>query len=310
MAISSTRYNQLREEFIPVKKKIDDVDRKYSLDYVEPTLDMPESLDLPLLEYVEKSEQQLRNLADEQTYASYLSGVNRLNSSKASKMLRLDSKALALEEKTRLKLAELLNKLNKEVENVNFKITNAGMLFSSVAERAKARLRQEYESNVEQSNQSAENDLEAIQAERDQTEENYNAALADLNTQRQALIQAAYDKLVDAEQDEQTRVIKYNNALTEKEKKYQMSRAKALEAARQAEYNRTYAARKLYQQMGAVGYEESVLWEKYNIFVSHFVNFTKREEALILIQGDGYVQGHLKQYYTTLLDWVNRNIPS
>ena len=310
MAISTARLEQLRNEFIPVKNKIDKIDRKYSLDYIEPVLDIPETLGLPYLEYVEKTDEQLRTLADEQTYASYIANVNKLNGSKAASELKIDKQLLALEEKTRIKLANLLADMNKEVDGVTAKITNAGMLFSTVAERVKADIRHNYEANVNETNLQADNERNALEQEREQTEQNYNEALAGLNEQRQAQITAAYNKLLENEREEKIRIDKYNNTVTEKEQKYQMSRAKALESARQAEYDRSFAAKKLYQQMGSVGYEESMLWEKYNVFVSHFANFTKREEALVLIQGDSYVQGHLKQYYSTLIDWVNRNVPA
>ena len=309
MAVSAERLAQLREQFIPTKNKIDDIDRKYSLDYVEPKLDMPESLDLPRLEYTPKTQDQLNKLAEEKTEAAYLSDVNRINSNKTYAMLRLDKQLLSLEEKTRLKLAKLLSKLNSELHNVNVKITNAGMLFSTVAERAKAELRSEYESKVAQCNESADNNRNVIEYERAQLEQRYDGELNGCQAERAAQIKQAYNKLLTDEQDEQTRVEKYNTSLDEKEKKYLYNRAKAVEQIRQAEYDRAYKAKKLYQEMGAVGYEENILWEKYNVFVAHFANFTSREEALTLIKCDSYVQGHLKQYYSTLVDWVTRNLP-
>lgn len=310
MAVSAARLEELRKDFESVKKKIDDVDRKYSLDYSAPILDMPERLDLPRLEYKAKSEGELKRLADEQTYAGYLVSLNRLDGGRAADMLKLDMKLLTLEEKCRVKIAELLNKLNNEIEDVDVKLTNAGMLFSTVAERVKIKLRRDYESKVEQNNASADNERNAVEAERERITASYNESLAALQAQRQAQTAAAYNKLVQSEQKEKTRVEKYNNSLDEKETKYLMSRAKALEAARQAEYDRAYKARKLAQQMGAVGYEQAILWEKYNLLTSYFSDFGKREEALILIQGDSYVQGHLKQYYSSLIDWVNRNVPA
>lgn len=137
MSISSSRLAQLREEFIPVKNQIDKIDRKYSLDYVEPLIDMPESLNLPLMERVAKTDEQLLELADEQTYASYLANLGRLNASNASNMLKLDKQQLALEEKTRVQIAQLLNNLNQSINDVNVRITNAGMLFSTVAKGSK-----------------------------------------------------------------------------------------------------------------------------------------------------------------------------
>lgn len=310
MAISVTRLNELLKEFEPVKVKIDDIDRKYGLDYCEPQMDMPESLDLPRLEYEPKSDEQLNRLADEQTYASYLANVNRLNVSNASANLRLDKRLSELEEKTRVKIATLHKKLNDELEDVNVKITNAGMLFSTVAERVKIKLRRACDADVEEANTRLDNDREAVETERASLNADHANALEDAENLRQAQIRQAYVKLAEDEQAQREKVEKYNNLLSEKETKYKMSYAKALEAARQAEYDRTYKAKKLYQQMGATGYEESKLWEKYNVFVSHFATFTKREEALALIQCDAYVQGHLKQYYSTLVDWVNRNVPA
>lgn len=270
---------------------------------------MPESLNLPRLDYVPKTDEELMRLADEQTLANYVSNVSRLSNSNASNMLRLDKQLLDIEERTRVKIAALVKALSQDVQNVNTKIANAGMLFSTVADRAKAKLQRECDANVEECSISAENQRQALQTEREQIEANYNEALTALDTQRQAQMQAAYNKLLASDRAEQTRVEKYNTALAEKETKYLASRAKAYEAARQAEYSRSFTAKKLYQQMGATGYEESMLWEKYNVFVNHFATFTKREEAFALINGDSYVSAHLKQYFSTLVDWVYRNVP-
>lgn len=310
MAVSATRLAELRAEFEKVKLKIDDIDRKYSLDYVEPQLNMPESLNLPPLSYEPKTEEQLTALAEEQTLASHLSALARLQSANAADMLRIDRQLSDSDEKTRIKIADLLKKLNDEIEDVQRRITNAGMLFSTVAERIKFKLRRQYEQDVNECNTQADNTRQSLETERTALNDKYNQSVLSLEQQRQARINGLITELTEKERDELEKVQKYNAVLSEKETKYQMSRAKALEAARQAEYDRAYKAKKLYQQMGAAGYEESVLWEKYNVFVAHFANFTKREEALILIQGDNYVQLHLKQYYSTLVEWVNRNVPA
>lgn len=310
MSVSASRLEQLRTEFIPVKNQIDKIDRKYSLDYNEPLVDMPESLDLPKLSFTPKTEQELRALADEQTYASYLAELRRLQSSKAANDSRIDKQIANLEERARETVAKLLKTLNEGTEDIKKKMTDYGLMFSTVFSRVQAQMESDYETKVNDANTSADNKRQALEDERQALEAKHEAALTTLQAQHQAQIDAAYTKLLNSQNAEKTRVDKYNTQLDEKEKKYLMARAKALESAKQAEYSRSFAARKLYQQMGAVGYEESMLWEKYNVFVKHFSNFTKREEALTLIQIDAYVQGHLKQYYSTLIDWVNRNVPA
>lgn len=310
MAVTGSRLNELRAQFEPTKKKIDEIDRKYSLDYVEPTLDMPESLNLPPFEYEQKSEQELLELANERAYSGYLSAVGRLQSANASNMLRLDKQLLNLEQQTRQRIADLITELNKELSSVNVKITNAGMLFSTTAERYKMKLRHKCEGDIDNLNAQADVKRQNVEAERSELNESYGKALLNADEQRQADVIQAYNNLLKNELAQREKAQKYNNLLSEKETKYQMARAKALENARQAEYERSYKAKKLYQEMGATGYEENMLWEKYNVLTAHFVNFTKREEALALIQYDSYVRGHLKQFYTTFIDWINRNVPA
>ena len=138
MAISADRLLQLQQEFVPVKNKIDQIDRKYSLDYNEPLLDMPESLDLPKLEYTPKSESELRAIADEQTYASYLAETRRLQKSNALNIAGIDKRIANSEEKTRAKIALLLQSLNERNKDIQTKMTNCGMLFSTVFSRIKA----------------------------------------------------------------------------------------------------------------------------------------------------------------------------
>jgi len=310
MAISSARLEQLRAEFVPVKNRVDDIDRKYSLDYVEPLLDMPESLNLPRLTYTPKTDEELRAQAAEQTEAWYLSDKIRLENGYNSDITRLNVKIMSIDTREREKQAEYLEEYNAGVEKLRKILNDNGMLFSTAVTKADNELRAEYDNKVSVNAQSAKKDRAEVETERKTVMSNYNSAIENLEKERAAKEQTAYNKLSQYDYAEQVRIQKYNSQLDEKEKKYLVTRAKALEAARQAEYDRTYAARKLYQQMGSVGYEESMLWEKYNVFVKHFANFTKREEALVLIEGDSYVRGHLKQYYSTLVDWVNRNVPA
>ena len=91
MAISSARMKELIAKYDVIKGKVEDIDRKYSLDYREPLLDMPESLGLTKLQYVPKTEEQLRAAAEERIAASYIAKQGRLNSSYAArnKVLRV-----------------------------------------------------------------------------------------------------------------------------------------------------------------------------------------------------------------------------
>lgn len=310
MAINSDRLAYLRAEFDKVKAQIDQIDRKYSLDYNEPLMDMPASLDLERLTFTPKSEQQLRMLANEQVYASYLEAMRRLDTGLSSDKIRIEQKLHSIEKNARTQQYKLLTVFNAQVAKMRKRLTDNGILFSTLITTQTEKYRKEYDAGLAESNTQADSERVAVQAQLTSVEEEYAAAKQGVENERNAKAQAVYNKLAQSQADEQERIDKYNTQLDEKEKKYLVTRAKALEQARQAEYNRSFAAKKLYQQMGATGYEETMLWEKYNVFVKHFANFTKREEALVLIQGDSYVRNHLQQYYSTLVDWVNRNVPA
>lgn len=309
MAISAARMEQLRQEFIPVKNKIDQIDRKYSLNFKEPVMEMPESLDLPKLEYVEKSEAELKEEADNKVKASYIAGMRSLENRYATKLANIEKRRQEAAEKARSDQVKYLADFTRETNALRQKLVDNGMLFSSVIDRMTARLRVEYEQNVTESNKTVEQKDLILADERESLDKSYYNEKDQLDKERAAKSVDEYNKLLKSEQNKLISIEKYNAQLDEKEKKYQMARAKALENARQAEYNRSFAAKKLYQQMGATGYEQAKLWEKYNVLTSHFANFTKREEAMTLIEADAYVQTHLQQYYTTLIDWVNRNVP-
>lgn len=309
MAVSATRLAQLIEEFKPVKGQIEQIDRKYSLDYVDPDLNMPESLDLPRIEFVPKTDEELNDLALEQVRPSYLADIRRAETARANGIAAIDRKRLTLEEKTRQTQAKYLAAFTAETTRVNNKMINNGLLYSSVLTAVKQKAQDDYESNVAESNAQAQAGMAIYDEEQQVVESNFNSAKLSVEQERDARQKAAYNKLKQKDEDERVRIEKYNNQLEEKETKYKFNRARSLELIRQAEYNRAYAARKLYQQMGSVGYEEAMLWEKYNVFLRHFGAFNKREEALTHIQIDNYVRGHLKQNYDMLVDWINRNVP-
>lgn len=310
MAISADRLEQLRQEFIPVKNRIDQIDRKYSLDYKEPLMDMPESLDLVKLEYVEKSESELNKEAEYKTKAKFASLYKSLESRRVAKLANNKKQQQEVAEKARCEQEKYLTEFTRETRALRQKLIDHGMLFSSTIDRMTANLQTEYEQKVTSSNKSVEEQTQILLNQSKEIEKQFNAEEYLLDMGYSAQLHDEYNKLVESEKARQTSIIKYNSLLDEKEKKYQMARAKTLENAKQAEYNRSFAAKKLYQQMGATGYEQAMLWEKYNVFVSHFGSFTVREEALALIRADSYVSGHLKQYYNTLIDWVNRNVPA
>lgn len=307
MAISNSRLQELIAHYNGVKAKAEDVDRKYSMDYQEPSLDMPESLGLTKLIYEPKSEEELRELAEVRIAASYLSKQRQLDSTYVKSLQSIDNRVFSLAEETRVKLWNLLNDYNQTCEKLFVRLVDNGLRFSSVLTRANDEARADYNSSIEEQNARAENKRDRIEADRRYAEENYASACRSLEEERQAKIQQTYNKLLDDETKQKRSADKYNTSIDEKETKYQATRARAYESARQAEYSRAYAAAKLYAQLGATGYAERIQWEKYRLFQEGFAFMTK-EEAMTLLEMDSFARTHLLDYYSTLVDWIKRNL--
>ncbi len=308
MAISQDRYQQLAAEFAPVKTQVEAVDRKYSLDYNEPLLDMPQSLDLPRLEFTPKTERELREEADLQVKPRYLERLLALNKSYSADVNKTERALLNAEESARKALAKLAADFNTDAETIRSKLIDAGLLYSSALSRITEQRRTQYQADVDNANASADAERNVITKQREVLDLNYNNSVAELEEERNARAQTAYNSLKTKDDAEKIRTEKYNNGLEEKEQKYLYSRARAYEYARQAEYDRAFEARRLRNEIGAAGYEEAIITEKYGILTRYVSALGNREEALAVVQGDNFCRLHLKEYYNTLIDYINRNL--
>lgn len=307
MAISSARMKELIAKYDVIKGKVEDIDRKYSLDYREPLLDMPESLGLTKLQYVPKTEEQLRAAAEERIAASYIAKQGRLNSSYAANLQKLATRYSELDADLRGKLNKLLKDYNETCDKLYVRLVDNGLRFSSILTRANNQARDDYNKAVTEQNAAAQGERSLIDADKQSQDSIYSDACASLEEEKQSKLNETYAKLVQDESKTKQNIDKYNAKLDEKEAKYQASRARAYEYARQAEYDRSFTAAKLYAQLGATGYAEKMQWEKYRVFQQGFVSLLK-EEALALVNMDTFARGHLQDYYTTLIDWINRNL--
>lgn len=307
MAISSARMQELIALYNVIKGKVEDVDRKYSLDYREPLLDMPESLNLTPLKYVPKTEAQLLSSAEELISPVYLAKQRQLDTSYANNMQKIAKRYSELDADSRAKLNKLLKEYNETCDKLYKRLVDNGLRFSSIIDKANGEARDDYNKAVAEQNGAAQSEKNIIDSDKQSLTDVYTAACQSLSEEKQAKLAQTYGKLVENEAKAEQNIAKYNAKLDEKEARYQASRARAYEYARQAEYDRAFTAAKLYAQLGATGYTEKMQWEKYRLFQEGFASLLK-EEALALVNMDGFARGHLQDYYSTLIDWINRNL--
>ena len=302
--ITYERMQELMTLYNNLKVKVEAVDRKYSLDYREPMLDMPESLNLPKLTFTPKTEEQLTLLANQQADATYIAKQRQLDVNRAQSLQNISQKYSELDTELETKSQALLTDYNAACDKLKIKLINNGLMYSTVNSRATQQARADYDQAVRNLNADNANKREQIDDRLDSVEAVYVEACNSLEQEKQATVVKAYNKLVDTENKEKQSVDKYNAKLDEKEVKYQASRARAIEYAWEAEYDRAFAAIKLYQQMGATGFADMKAQEKLNLCKQEFMPL-RRNEAETLRTVDSFLQSHLGSYYSTFVDWIN-----
>lgn len=302
--ITPERAQELQEMYQELKETILDIDKKYSLNYQEPQLDLPPTLGLQPLEYTPKTEEELRDLAIEDVTPGFQNKVRTLEQSYLRQKQSLEGKKLRLSESSRKKLAELLSDYNVDLKKLRRRLVNNGLIYSSVVTQANDNALAEYNSKVAETTTHYDNLISQVDDDIAQLQNRYTQGLNSLDDELASLINEQYQDLLYREQKDAERIEKYNKSLSEKETKYQASCQKALEYARQAEWERALKAAELHAQLGESGVEAQKVTEKYN-YCKQFFAYWYRDEALLVVADDAFLVAHLGDYYNSLIDWIN-----
>lgn len=307
MSITAERAQEIIDLYQGLKATILDIDKKYSLNYQEPELELPPTLGLEPMEYTPKTESELLALATADVAPNHTNKVRNFEQSYLRTKQGYEAQKLRLTESSRKKLEELLGKYTAQVKTLRRKLINNGLIFSSVVTKANDDALADYNSQVSQSIIHYDGLLDAVDVQLEELENRYTQGLNSLDEELQLRIQERYQELLYRQQKDAERVEKYNKTLLEKETKYQASCQKALEYARQAEYERALKAAQLYAELGESGVEAQKISEKYNYCKQYFVSW-KRDEALYVVSSDSFLSAHLGAYYSSLTSWITNTL--
>ena len=307
MAISSERLQELLEIYNALKARIILVDEKYSLDFVEPKLDMPDSLNLTKLTYTPKSEDELRDIAEQKAVPALFAKQAAIDQAYNTKDKNLYIKIDKLKLTKDKKLAALQEALDESLADIHNRLVNNGLIFSTISTKYEGQARQDYNNKSAQLNQDTEQEIALIKKEQDELEKIYIERCLNVREELALRIEQNYQKLLEEEEKLQRSIEKYNTGLDEKEQKYQASRARAYENARRAAYARAYNNSKLYMEMGEVGYRRMIEKEKYAVSQDAFFPL-RRDEANAILAMDSFLVAHLGTYYSAFEAWVNTTL--
>ena len=302
--ITRERFLELLEMYNEMKVHINAIDAKYSLDYAEPKIELPDSLNLEKMTYTPKSEQELVELAEQQIMATVMSKQRTLDSSYSTKVKAIARKRTEAGKELTSKLKKVDENYGEALANVERKLTNNGLLFSTTATAYREQAYANYNQQKTDCNLNYDADIQALDAEERDLDDVYQQSCGMLEEEKQALKGKKYQELLAAEAKAKTAVEKYNNNVDEKEQRYQITRAKFIESMRRAERDRVLDMTKLYLQLGDVTYRDRMIREKYAAAQDTFWNL-RRHEAHALLEYDSFLSFHLGNYYSTFVDWVD-----
>ncbi len=302
--ITPERAQELLEQYQQLKKTILDIDKKYSLNYQEPQLDLPPTLGLQPMEFVPKTEEELRALATTDVTPTHQNKVRTFEQSYLRQRQSLEGKMFRLSESSRKKLAELLTDYNVDIKKLRRRMVNNGLIYSSVVTQQNDNALQEYNDKVTHTTNHYDNLLQQANTDLIALENRYEQGIVSLQAELASRIDEQYKDLLYRQTKDAERIEKYNKSLAEKETKYQASCQKALEYARQAEWERALKAAELHAQLGESGVEAQKITEKYH-YCQQFFSYWRRDEALLVVTNDGFLIAHLGNYYNSLIDWIN-----
>lgn len=302
--ITTERLKELQQLYENLKLRVKEIDDKYSLEYVEPKLDMPESLNLQKLDYTSKTSKELSALAEQAVAPTMVSKQSAIERAYSTKLKSAALKRDKLKNETDKSIAQAGVDFANTLEEIKRKLINNGLVFSTVGNKYNTQANEDYKELMRKIAQ--ESDIEATHIRQEETdaESLYHQSLASLEKERQARIADKLQKLSDEEEKLRISIEKYNNSLEEKEQKYQASRAKAYENARKAAYNRAYNNAKLYLEVGETGYRQLIQREKYAVCQDMFYPL-RRGEAQTILTFDSFLVNNLGTYYSAFVDWIN-----
>lgn len=303
MSISADRAQELLAIHADIIKQLNRIDTKYSVNFVDPQIDLPDSLGLTHITFTPKSDDELLQIAEQQALPTYLSRKRQIDAS-YSTTSNANAKAQSdLSEAHSTKLAGLLADYTDNCDEARRRLRRNGLSFSSLITVELTRLQNKYKQDVSSENTAYIGKKAILDNAKAALDNKYTAQCAALTDEKAALTSQRLQALVEAQNKQAQAVAKYNAALDEREIKYQASCARTREYAREAEYERALEASRLYADLGETGFKAQVYEEKLACCRIKLFNLTQ-EEAKSVIDADSAVRNHLGSYYNTLVQWI------
>lgn len=305
--LTDQRKQELLDDYAALKTKLSKIDNKYSLSYIEVELDFPPTLGLEHLTYTAKTSAEISREAEQKIAERYAEKRRAVDKNYQTALANVNCQIENLTADKAKKLAETESDYQNVLSALLSKLTNAGLLYSSVKTDSQARELADYNQKVSEQNSYYSAKLTALSQKSSSITSAYLKNVSDLEAQKTSAKNQAVKELTQKEEEKRLSVEKYNKSLTEKETKYQASCKRMLQYAIQAEYERGLQAARLYAELGESGVTQQVKAEKLICCKTNFRLYTK-SEAQYVLSIDSVLQSHLEDGYSAFVEWINATL--
>lgn len=305
--LTAERITELLKDYALLKSVLLQIDAKYSLSYNDVTLDFPESLGLVKLVYTRPTDAQLTAIAEEKLAAKYQEKQRVITQSYNNSKINIARYKANLQANFNKRKAELEERHRLAVKELHSKLVNNGISHSTTKTTAEREVDTDFSNSMSAVSAKYNDNCSGYDTKLAELTIAYNANCASLQTEMQNEIAALLQTLRSEEDKKQTNVQKYNSSVDEKEAKYKASCERALQHARQAEFNRALNAAKIYAQLGETGVANLKLTEKTEYCKMHFSHYTLTEARFVL-DYDSFLTAQLGDRYSAFVLWVNQNL--
>jgi hypothetical protein len=293
--------DKAKEQADELLSKLNDIDKLYSTDYIEPELNLPDTLGQTKLEYEAPSDAELRKQAEEATLADYWKAVEKITQEKLKGQNTVSAKA----DKAKLSLSDALkqiaDQLTTESNEAKLDAVDRGIARGSIVDSAVDELEKGSQKAQNEAKVATDAEIKELNKQLADIETLAAQAINSLDDQRDAEVKTALTKLIDSVEAKKHSALKYNNTITEAEQKYQVSREKAIAAAKEKEAERSIGMFEMQRLQG-----DEVVTDAKMKTVKAYLDTLGREQALAVLDASDAFKVHFGDYYQYIYDYADK----
>ncbi|MDD3831561.1 MAG: hypothetical protein PHW00_02765 [Clostridia bacterium] len=284
-------------------KKLDNVEHKYSTDYIEPEIEYDQTLGLEKIEYEMPTREEAHIRAEQILEPNYNKDKAKVESNLNKAQVQADTRISQIRQETQQKIDTLNDNFKNQLEDIKRNAIDRGVARSSIINSERDNAHQEVESVADTLHSQAEGEI--VQLEKGIQEARQQAQQA-LDTLKQSYDSEVVNQITEILQQaikDKVNAIKYNNTVNERETKYQISRQNAISKANADELDRQNTIYDLISQYGVDTVNRRKYEEKYQI-VKQYLDTLSKYDALKLCQSTSAIKQHLGPSYNALIEYL------